>query len=320
MFKRKRIHKESNTNVNLDNALNKSTDTNGNTIIFLESMNEIIGKTVDQHQVVNSQHEDLAGLTNNVKVHMSKISELTTTTNKKTDILYSEANNLVEKTENTVEESKAGRLAIEEMHSIVKALESENIANTRSINELALKFNKINEVVELISSIASQTNLLALNAAIEAARAGEQGKGFTVVAGEVKKLAEMTKQSTKDISELIHGIEVETKTVLSNTNKSNEVISKGVRASDHAIEKIGKSLHSISEVGQEVKYVLEILASQKKHIEDMNKEIIDVNTLITTTGEAIMHHIEDASVVDNQLQKTKLQLINYEKKLAEEAK
>jgi methyl-accepting chemotaxis protein len=234
-------------------------------------------------------------------------------------MLYSEANKLVKKTEDTVAESKAGRLAIEEMHSIVKTLESENIANTRSINELALKFNKINEVVELISNIASQTNLLALNAAIEAARAGEQGKGFTVVAGEVKKLAEMTKQSTKDISELIQGIEGETRAVLKNTNKSSEVISRGVKASDHAIEKIGTSLYSISEVGQEVKHVLEILASQKKHIEAMNNEIIDVNTLITTTGEAIMHHIEDASIVDDQLQKTKLQLINYERKLDEAA-
>ena len=272
---------------------------------IIQDMSKLLAETVKQHHIVDNQHDVLGQLSDKVKIHMNEISNLTKNTNDLTDRLYSEGTNLIEITEDTVKKSYEGKGAIEEMVEIIKSLEKENMNNTENIHELARKFSQVNEVVQLITNIASQTNLLALNAAIEAARAGEQGKGFAVVSGEIKKLAEMTKQSTKDISSLIGSIESDTKIVLNNSDKSNEVIVRGVRASGNAAEKIEESLSSVAKVGQEVKGVMGLLSEQKRYIENMSNEIVDVDDILKITSKTIISHIEEANVVDRKLEEIK---------------
>ena len=108
-----------------------------------------------------------------------------------------------------------------------------------SLDRLAASGKEIGAVVKVINSIAEQTNLLALNATIEAARAGELGKGFGVVANEVKELARGTAQATEDIARRIQTIQDDTSSAVS------------------AIERIGKVIHHIRGIQQEIAAAME---------------------------------------------------------------
>src|SRR5258708_39352019 len=92
---------------------------------------------------------------------------------------------------------------------VSRATEMAHATNVMIVS-LAESAGRIDEVVGLIRSIAEQTNLLALNATIEAARAGNAGRGFSVVASEVKALADQTARATEDISGQISGVQSST--------------------------------------------------------------------------------------------------------------
>ncbi|WP_283743448.1 PAS domain-containing methyl-accepting chemotaxis protein [Sideroxydans sp. CL21] len=103
----------------------------------------------------------------------------------------------------------------------------------RSLEQIS---NQISSIVKVISEVADQTNLLALNAAIEAARAGEQGRGFAVVADEVRKLAEKTNRSSKEITQMISNIQNAAHGVVMAMENGVERVNLGVTLSRNAAE------------------------------------------------------------------------------------
>ena len=128
------------------------------------------------------------------------------------------------------------------------------------ISELGEKSASIGTIVETIRLISEQTNLLALNAAIEAARAGEHGRGFSVVAEEVRKLAEQSSQSTTQIEQIIQDIKYNVERAIESMSSEKEVVRSGTlvieetqRAFSHIMESteiVNRQIQEVSNFGQ----------------------------------------------------------------------
>lgn len=117
------------------------------------------------------------------------------------------------------------------------------------ILELSEHTQQIGDTIGLIEDIAEQTNMLALNAAVEAARAGENGKGFSVVAGEIRKLADESKQATTKITSLIKAIQQATNSTVMATEEGSKEIELGVNLADS----INKNIESLIDLINSVK-------------------------------------------------------------------
>jgi methyl-accepting chemotaxis protein len=265
---------------------------NNTTILFdnIERTSEAIKRMLDSNKKISDNTEDLSNFSEKVYNSISNISESNSKiSNNVSEFLYY-SNNMLEKAEeegNTIKET------------IFKLNETLNIVNhiKDSIDKSNKKSKEISLILDLIQEISKQTNLLSLNASIEAARAGENGRGFSIVAQEIRILAEKSDNSTKQIYDLI-------KTTQDYSNEASIVSERGKESIEDTFKVINETSNRLDFIFNQMKYssdkVREInsfIETQNSHSQDLVSNAKKMINMITNLEKESKNQLEYSSTI-----------------------
>lgn len=245
------------------------------------AVNELAEGSGKQTHMINNtvqSVQQLAESVNHIAAGANEQASNVNITTQKINAIAEGARELTIRTENLSKSSTEnykvahqGGEAVNKSIESMKRIQDAVLDSSQKISQLGEQSKQIGEIIQVIDDIAEQTNLLALNAAIEAARAGEHGKGFAVVADEVRKLAERSGKATKEIADLITGIQRDT----SASVKSMEIGTIEVKQGVDIVREAGSALEEIvtivKKTNSELDEVLQSICEISESAQDVSK-------------------------------------------------
>lgn len=227
------------------------------TATMLASLKGTIQHISDSSGQLASAAEEMSSITKESNAGIQRQSmeteQAATAVNQMTAAVEEVARNAVAASQSTQASERSAQTGQERVNQTIASLEKLSTTVERTgveVEGLANQAQHIAKVLDVIGSIAEQTNLLALNAAIEAARAGEQGRGFAVVADEVRALAHRTQTSTREIEQMIQGIQKDSTLAVQSMKQSTLEAGSTLQIAHEAgiaIKEITKAMSDINE-------------------------------------------------------------------------
>lgn len=226
---------------------------------------------------ITKGNQDVAEEVVKVSALLSEIDEYAGTTAK-------DMKNVIMQFELTGNAVSTGKQAVTSQNQQMEHTKTINLEVFDAVKGLEVKTEVINSIVGSIGAIAEQTNLLALNAAIEAARAGEQGKGFSVVAEEVRKLAESSSKATKEVfanvMEIQKAVELAMDRVneaVAGTEKQEEMVRQTETVFNEIAEKVFSTMVRTHDVGKRMNVV-------SIKVDDLNNSVQNISAAAEETA------------------------------------
>ena len=241
--------------------------------LVLEAYEEEVERVKKEEQRKKQIGERVAATAQELSAVTEETSASVTTLTEKTKMMVELATLGVQSAEEVQSRSSQGKEGIDIQQVQMQNIMHHMSAITTEIKDLKSISQEIDEVVKLVKGIAEQTNLLALNASIESARAGEHGKGFAVVANEVKKLAEQTKASVVNVSDLIKKTNAQIENVTSKSFEVNELVKSGSDKMDQITDFFDRILEEVDKSKQQSKLIETELESFSKYFEEIDRAV-----------------------------------------------
>jgi len=254
----------------------------------LEGTNIIAGSTSEISATTNQFASSTSEISASVNETVTSLKEVKQTTNASSD----KASSMATRAKDVVITARNGDKAVEETIEAMNNIQSQMISIAESIVGLSEKSQSIGEIISSVDDLAEQSRLLAVNAAIEAVKAGEQGKGFSVVAGEIKSLAEQSKQSTAQIRKILTDIQKATSTAVMATEQGNKAVENGVSK----VNKTGDAIKLLGEnVNESTRAAIQIEATSKQQVAGIDQ----IFTAMESINTAIDQNAEGAKELGN---------------------
>lgn len=254
-------------------------------VLMLEFSKKMLKKSVDNllFNVIDQTDDEtkkIEGVTNNQKENINlSFAKLTNVLGLLENLKeYIDSMNVIinqtqQKTHHSLDFTNTEHLAVKANIEKMFAIRHKIQTIAELILELSEFIQSISSTIGVVEDIAEQTNLLALNAAVEAARAGEHGKGFAVVAGEIRKLADESKQATTKITSLITDIQQTTNSTVMATEEGTKEIESGIDLAHSIGSNIEQLISFMNEISNSMR---DIITSSEK----LSKDTINTGSYV----------------------------------------